>query len=172
MKDYMSEMTSQEMAEWIVEYIKETGWHKGEHMNLSTLEDIIVYCDKGQAIITLYFDHPNRQYELQESIEYESIFPDLKIKEKIHMVFYGDSYSMGAIDMYPTELRKYAFEESKSVAQDINRFWQSKMYNKFKESGYLEDLQTVEQEKLNQPKVNREYDKSFDEIEACPGAWE
>ena len=143
MKNYISQVSDEEIAAWIVDYLEEVGFCSGE-MNMETCDELVIQRDKGNIIVTAYFDHPNRSYYQQEYIRYNSNIPGVDITEKIHMTFYGNSYNMEVLDMYSAQIEQYAFKESESIAEDLKRYWQSKMYNKFVDEHYLENLNKAE----------------------------
>ena len=150
MKNYISQVSDEEIAGWIVDYMEEVGFSKSEGLlNPESCDEIFIERGKGNAIITACFEHPQRSYNGQESISYFSNALEAYMHEPISVVFYGDSYNMEVLDVYESNVAKFAFEESTSVAEDLKRYWQSKMYWKFKDEGYLDNLNKYE-EKLQQ----------------------
>ena len=150
MKDYIRKVSNEEIAGWIVDYLAEIGWGlNNPYKNLQNVEDLYIDRCKGNFVATLYFDHPHKEYSHQETVYYHSDIPGVDIREEINMIIYGDSYNLEAIRLESSAIQKFAFEESTSVAEDLKRYWQSKMYWKFKDEGYLDNLNKYE-EKLQQ----------------------
>ena len=157
MKNYINRVSDEEIAGWIVDYLEEVGFSSGE-MNVDTCDELVIQRGNGNVIVTAYFEHPNRSYNQQEYIRYNSEIPGAVITEKIHMVFFGDSYNMEGLDMYSANIEQYAFEESDSIEEDLKRYWQGKMYWKFKDEAYLDNLNKYEEEL--QQKAEAEADSS------------